>query len=243
MSEPAVDPVDELAARLPRFAPSADRADAVRHAIMAATGGSTQRRPRRPLVIVAVVVAAAAAIALAYRPGGHTIALTPRHRGLILASDRAAFERTGLPGRETVTLHDGVMRFEVDPLGPGERFHVLVGDHRVEVRGTIFHVTARHDRLLSVSVARGHVDVFGPTGRLASLAVGDSWQADVAPTPTPAPADAPTTGGSTAGDDDTRPDHPRLDRAQRRIEVNSRKYAATRQPAAGELQRCRSDRR
>ncbi|HEX2689504.1 MAG TPA: FecR domain-containing protein [Kofleriaceae bacterium] len=78
---------------------------------------------------------------------------------------------------EVVQLADGVIDVEVEPLHPGERFRVIVGGAEIEVRGTVFTVTAREDHLVGVTVTRGRVEVRPPRGALAVLGAGQSWPA------------------------------------------------------------------
>jgi TolA-binding protein len=95
---------------------------------------------------------------------------------------------------ESVRLGDGAIDVEVEPLHPGERFRVIVGDAELEVRGTAFTATARADRLVEVAVAHGRVDVVPVPGTAlgapATLTAGQSWHAAadaVAAAPVPAP--------------------------------------------------------
>ena len=75
---------------------------------------------------------------------------------------------------QIVRLQEGGIAVDVEPLHPGERFRVVVGDAEIEVRGTSFRVVATGDRLRSVDVVRGSVWVrpqggdpvlLGPRGR------------------------------------------------------------------------------
>jgi TolA-binding protein len=78
-------------------------------------------------------------------------------------------------------LWEGALALEVDPLGPGERFVVEVGDGEVEVRGTKFAVVARADRLVRVDVTRGRVEVRPRGAALVVLEAGQSWTAPAEP--------------------------------------------------------------
>jgi tetratricopeptide (TPR) repeat protein len=60
---------------------------------------------------------------------------------------------------EVVLLRQGEITVEVEHLAEHERFRVLTGDAAVEVKGTVFSVTAADDRLVAVAVARGQVAV------------------------------------------------------------------------------------
>jgi ferric-dicitrate binding protein FerR (iron transport regulator) len=93
-----------------------------------------------------------------------------------------------------VRLWEGALALEVDPLGPGERFVVEVGDGEVEVRGTKFAVIARADRLVRVEVTHGRVEVRPRGAALVVLEAGQSWTApaqrvrESAPVPAAPPA-------------------------------------------------------
>jgi TolA-binding protein len=90
---------------------------------------------------------------------------------------------------EIVTLHDGTIHLDVDPLRSGERFRVLIGTSEIEVRGTAFDVTADHDRLVGVHVVHGRVEV-RPAGRATVVLVagGDWTDAPIAATEPAPPA-------------------------------------------------------
>jgi hypothetical protein len=77
---------------------------------------------------------------------------------------------------EIVRLHDGSIVVDVDPLHPGERFRVVVGDAEIEVRGTSFKVVAIGDRLRSVEVLRGLVSVRPQGGGPVLLGPEESWK-------------------------------------------------------------------
>jgi hypothetical protein len=104
----------------------------------------------------------------------------------------ARFVHTAGPPDQIVRLSEGTLTVSVSPLGPGERFRVLVGDAEVEVHGTAFDVTARANRLAEVRVLRGRVAV-RPEGRGAVLlSPGERWGAPAEGVPAPAPAPAPS---------------------------------------------------
>jgi hypothetical protein len=172
-----LDPVDLLARQLVGYEPSADRVTSIRTRLLqaAANPAAVTRWPGRRVMTACIAALAVAACLLVAVRVGWPAREAPLYRGQILASDGAIYVRTGAPGQETVQIADGVMRFEVAHLGAGEHFHVVVGNHRVVVRGTVFHVVARHGELVSVAVARGRVDVIGPNHDVTHLAVGESW--------------------------------------------------------------------
>jgi TolA-binding protein len=152
------------------------------------------------------------------------------HRGRVQAASGARLTHTRAvlaDGRadEVVRLIDGRVRVAVDPLRPGERFRVLVGDAELEVRGTEFDVAAEQDQLTAVLVHEGTV-VVRPRGRAeASLARGERW----APTPLaavvapPTPPEAPSTEPAVSAE------------AVKRALAHSRRAAAAQAPPAPPL--------
>ena len=78
---------------------------------------------------------------------------------------------------EIVRLHEGSIVVDVDPLHPGERFRVVIGDAEIEVRGTSFKVVAMGDRLRSVEELRGLVSVRPQGEDPVLLGPEESWNA------------------------------------------------------------------
>jgi TolA-binding protein len=78
---------------------------------------------------------------------------------------------------EVIQLVEGAIDIDVQPLRPGERFRVLVGDAELEVRGTTFTVSATEQHLVDVAVRHGRVDLRPGTGSAATLTAGQSWHA------------------------------------------------------------------
>jgi TolA-binding protein len=98
-------------------------------------------------------------------------------RGSVHGQPGARFA-AGSPGPdEVVRLEDGMIAVEVEPLGPGERFRVIVGDAEIEVRGTAFDVTARDDHLVDVTVHHGRVEVRPRGGPMTTLVANQAWHA------------------------------------------------------------------
>jgi TolA-binding protein len=182
------DDLDELARSLPAHRPDPVRAERVRTAILAAAPGIAQARPRRrrPVVVAAAalsIAVAAAAIAIwafAERGSGAVDRLTPSiaRRGHVRPDSGADWSRATPAPDEIVRLREGAISIDVAALAAGERFRVVVGDAEIEVRGTSFDVAAHEDRLASVTVSRGTVEV-RPTGRpVVVLAAGDRWPSE-----------------------------------------------------------------
>ncbi len=90
---------------------------------------------------------------------------------------QARFHREQQATIEVVQLHHGTVQVRVQPLPPGARFIVRVGESEVEVRGTLFTVTAENDRLQRVAVMHGLVEVRAARQPTTLLAAGQSWQA------------------------------------------------------------------
>jgi hypothetical protein len=71
----------------------------------------------------------------------------------------ARFTHVTSDGLEIVTLDSGAVLAFVRLLARGERFLVVTADAEVEVRGTVFRVEARAQRLVAVEVREGKVEV------------------------------------------------------------------------------------
>ncbi|MDZ4696844.1 MAG: FecR domain-containing protein [Deltaproteobacteria bacterium] len=111
-------------------------------------------------------------------------------RGRLHAHPGAAFVRVNDQPDEIVRLNEGKLTVEVKPLQAGERFRVVVGDGEVEVHGTAFDVEASDDRLMSVRVLHGVVEVRFDAKEPVLLKAGDRW---ARPAPMSAPRILPKT--------------------------------------------------
>jgi TolA-binding protein len=183
--------------------PSAVRREEVRASILAAAesgqAGPTCTRTahlRWPALGVAAAVVAIWIVHGQMHDGG------PRSHAVVHASAGAAFVMSAAPPDETLRLRSGTVDIQVDPLDPGQRFRVVVGDAEIEVRGTAFTVSATDDRLADVSVAHGRVEVRPRGSAPATLGPGQGWRARSAaarpiarqsPPESPATVQAPTT--------------------------------------------------
>ncbi len=96
-------------------------------------------------------------------------------RASIRVMGGARFVRFQTPPDEIVRLSEGTLELEVAPLAAHERFRVVTGDSEVEVKGTHFRVTAADNRLTSVYVWHGRVEVRSRAGAEATLQGGDTW--------------------------------------------------------------------
>jgi hypothetical protein len=88
----------------------------------------------------------------------------------------ARFTHVNSDALEMVTLESGSVVAFVRPLARGERFLVVTADAEVEVRGTVFRVEARAQRLRSVEVREGKVEVRS-RGRTWLLTADERWSA------------------------------------------------------------------
>lgn len=187
-----------LARELPIDLPSPAHSEEVRVSLLAAAE-SGQAGPicTRTAHLRWPAVGVAAAAAIAWIVHGHLHDARPRSHALMHASPGAAFVMASAPPDETLRLRDGTVDVQVDPLGPGQRFRVVVGDGEVEVRGTAFSVSAADDRLARVLVTHGRVEIRPRDGTPAVLGAGQAWHAESAapraipPAPPPVAEPAP----------------------------------------------------
>jgi TolA-binding protein len=147
--------------------------EAVRTAVLAAS-----RQPRKPMAqalwwlwapVAALVVGAALWLVHGreVRPNrlvGPDAPARPSspaelHRGVVHPGNTAVFSLMQGQPDEVVLLRQGEITVEVERLAEHERFRVVTGDAAVEVKGTVFSVTASDDRLVAVGVTRGQVVV------------------------------------------------------------------------------------
>jgi hypothetical protein len=116
------------------------------------------------------------------------------YRGAVRSGAGARFTLdSGVPD-EVVRLVDGTIGVTVAPLASGDRFRVVVGDAEVEVRGTEFEVSAHDDRIGSVHVVHGLVELRMEGREPVVLSVGETWARDAA-------ADVETEVETTAAED------------------------------------------
>ena len=178
--------------------PCAAHREEVRTALLARALPPVRARSRRWLAVPLATAAAVVAVVAWPAPALHAVALPVLPplpaRGHVHPLPGAVFAAASHVPDEIVTLHDGTIHLDVDPLHAGERFRVVIGKSEIEVRGTAFEVTADHDRLLDVHVLHGRVEV-RPSGRatIVLVAGGDWTDAPVAAPVTivPAPSSSP----------------------------------------------------
>ena len=191
-----IEPIDgvlqdaiELVRQAPLDVPTAEHREEVRTALLARRADSKPRARSKWWQRIALPMAvAAAAAALFYMSASRlgqgsspTAGVIEHHnRGAVHARTGARFAQSTGDLDEIVRLHDGTIDIDVQPLGSGERFRVLVGSSEIEVHGTSFTVTADNDQLVSVQVARGRVEVRPANGTPTVLESGQSWRVRVA---------------------------------------------------------------
>ncbi len=161
---------------IPPPAPSPERREEIRTALLSAEPTRERRPDRRARWLTVGGVAAAAALAVAWWAWPGWDEALRVERGRLLAHEGARYLRASPAPDEIVRLVDGTVTVEVDRLQPGERFRIVTGDAEVEVRGTAFDVTAADDRLRSVRVIHGSVEVRARGSRRV-LSAGQAWQA------------------------------------------------------------------
>lgn len=185
-----------LGKELPFALPERERRQEL-HARLVREAERLQRTPKpapHRLRLWAVLGAAALLVfvlgarALTLRQSG-SVATEP-WRGTISVQGAARFSHQVRARDEVVLLSDGTIRVEVQPLQPGERFRILIGASEVEVRGTVFDVTARAGKLTRVEVLAGLVAVRDAGASEVVLSAGQSWPA--------APPALPVQGGTIA---------------------------------------------
>ncbi|CAN5907431.1 hypothetical protein BH11MYX2_BH11MYX2_27010 [soil metagenome] len=189
-----------LARHLPAHVPGSIEAEERRTAILAAWDLAPTPRPvvpvrarRRVLHAATLALAAAAAVAVTWfatrPPSAPTVVVHPR-RGVVHAHEHAVFALASQPPDEIVRLRDGVIDVDVDPLQAGERFRVIVGIDEIEVHGTSFEVVALADRLVSVRVVHGRVEVRHAGDKPVFLGPSEGWHVTVASVAAPPSATA-----------------------------------------------------
>ena len=169
---------------MPTGEPSAQQANDVLNSVLLNTRlreNVSRRRFRiyRYAVAAAVLVAVATGIFVALKDGAvepeTAVAGQQIQKATVHSIAGASHTLVSAQPDEMVRLTDGTITVDVDKLAPGERFRVVVGDAEVEVRGTVFEVTAADDRLVGVRVMSGKVEVRAIDRQVVMLGSGDRW--------------------------------------------------------------------
>jgi hypothetical protein len=131
----------------------------------AASDDGGERRPTAFVVAALAIVAALAVIAWP-RPHASRAEIAPLGAAIPLAakvtfttSAASDFKVRRDPRSFDLDLYDGTVALWVRKLGTAQRVLVRTGDASVEVRGTVFRVTAERGRLAGVHVDGGVVEV------------------------------------------------------------------------------------
>lgn len=187
----AIERVVGLARELPPVSLPAERIEHLRTQILARAQGAhrSARGGHRTLLALAAGLAAAV-VAGALWTASTARRPAVRERGTVRALGAAELVRESGQPDEVVRLTEGTILVKVAPLGAGERFRVVTSDAEVEVHGTLFEVTAASDRLVSVRVRHGIVEVRARHQAPAFLREGERWDAPVPPV-APAPIARP----------------------------------------------------
>jgi TolA-binding protein len=173
---------------LPTAELSPDRGRLLRDAILVKSSAlAERRRPARVWLLASTGLAACLALLVVAKgwfadfPAPRPVAIIAVERGTIAPQGPAVFTRASAQPDELVRVSEGTLHLKVRHLNPGERFRVVTSDAEVEVRGTAFQVRAHENRLLSVRVSEGLVEV-RPTGKpIMLLGPGNEWHAQETP--------------------------------------------------------------
>ena len=145
-------------------------------------------------VAAASVASIAALVVTRYQHRVQTGApFVPASLAIIRARGSAHFQQVRRPPDEEVHVTDGKVHVAVVHLDHDQRFRIVTADATVEVRGTEFDVEVMDDRLRSVDVSRGKVEVRVPEHDTVSLTPGLHWEtertraAQLSPPPAPPP--------------------------------------------------------
>jgi hypothetical protein len=168
-----------LARTLPANLPPEASREELRVALLAAAGGEPVTAARGAAWMGGAALLTAVAVVALWLGHRHHEQPVARSHASIAPAVGTRYAVVSPRPRETVRLWQGALALEVDPLGPGERFIVEVGDGEVEVRGTKFEVVARADRLVRVGVTHGRVEVRPNGAALVVLEAGQTWAAPV----------------------------------------------------------------
>lgn len=170
----------QLTREIPVALPPRHRVEAVRTALLTGPRIPPRVRWERAAIPAALATVAAGLLLFLWRgppPGAPEGGLARLdHRGTVRAQGTARFVHDDGRHDETVRLTDGHITVDVEPLRPGQRFRVIVGDAEIEVRGTSFEVLAENDHLERVSVRHGLVEVRTAGAAPTRLRSGDTWQ-------------------------------------------------------------------
>jgi len=188
--------LDAVARTVDLPSPSQDQIEQLRTSVLARAASTPQRRRRSSVPLVATLSAAFAVAAgmllwLAVRPS------EAMPKEIIVPFGIATFHREAAWPDYAVRVAEGHVSIAVAPLSPDERFRARTSDAELETREGTFVIGVHADRLQSVAVTRGTVELRRAPGPVIVLAAGQVWPPvhvaetiELAPSP-PAPTPAP----------------------------------------------------
>jgi TolA-binding protein len=163
--------------QLPVVDPDEDRARLLRASLFVAAR-TPSPAPRRGFVFGfalagGLAAAAVAAFVLLRAPieAPHVATIRPHEGAEVVHIDKPD---------EIVRLSSGTVTVHVAALDTNERFRVVVGDAEIESRGAAFDVRAKHDRLESVRVYDGRVEIRAEGTPPRTLVAGERWEIELA---------------------------------------------------------------
>lgn len=180
--------VVDLGRKLPSGYPNEKRLDDVRIEIFASALAPKPSLSRSKISAMALMIIAVFALiftAVRFAPSlfNHKdIVAGEVYRAKIRPQGFATYSVESSQPNEVVKLKTGTLTVTVDPLRPGERFRVIVGNAEVIVRGTVFDVIAKDGKLIDVLVQSGKVEVRTHVSQPIALGPGQSLDR-VAPAP------------------------------------------------------------
>ena len=159
-----------------------DRVEQLRTALLAEAPNAVPKRTpssgsSRRYVLAAGLCAAAALVLWLGLRGEPTEKLVQVPRVTLHPAAGAEFSDLNTSADRILRLTEGSLLVEVERLTKQQRVRVITGDAEVEVRGTSFDIAASKDRLESVWVLHGHVEVRVSGHKAVLLAQGDRWTA------------------------------------------------------------------
>ena len=161
-----IERLQQVGKEIPYDVPSKSRLDQVRIGIFAGalTSDALMRRSRRRIWQMALLALLCMTLVLSYgltlfNAEPDSIPVQLAYRAAVEPQGIATYSVSRTQPDEIIKLMDGTILVTVDPLKPSESVRVVVGNSRVEVRGTVFEVLAKNNRLLDVRVIEGRVEV------------------------------------------------------------------------------------
>ena len=174
---------DQMGSELDFTAPDKNRLDQVRIGVFVGVdernGRSNFRNEKRiryaSAAAIAVLILAGLVLSLVSGVWDGDEPAQLVYRATVISTGDADYIIKSAQPDEVIELLNGKIQVEVSPLMPAERFRVIVGDSVVEVRGTVFDVSAEKNELIDVFVHEGKVEVIKPASTPVVLQTDDKW--------------------------------------------------------------------